>query len=115
MAVKNIKAYKEEIDETLEWMSERKTQDEFDKWFYNLGTEVKYIDGVKTISRSIAPVKFRPFTKDTYILGSIDSGMGPDTWGGRLHLVQILVAEGYVDSSVNDDGKVTYKTIKQFP
>lgn len=115
MGVKNIEAYKEAINETLEWMEEERTADEFDRWFYDRDTVIEIVDGRPIKKKIFKPVEAQAYTRDTYLLGSIPSGTGPDSWGGRLHLVQILAEEGYVDISKNDNDEITYKTIKKFP
>ena len=102
MAIENIIAYTEEINETLEWMRTPRTEHEFDDWIRN-----------EMYRKMSEPSRFKPVCGDSYILGSIPSGVGVDSWGGRLDLVQHLMGYGFIDA-VSNDGVITYRTIKDF-
>jgi hypothetical protein len=99
MKLKNIIAYKHEINETLEWMKEERSETEFDEWCYSdFGRDDSY------------ECRFSPPTGESIILGGINS-LGADCQQGRLHLVQCLMELGYIDA-VTRDGIVHYKTVK---
>lgn len=80
----DLTAYKEQVEETLNWLGNGRTTKEFDTEYGGL---------------VFRPGKVIAYHKTTPILGSMNQGLGPFTWAGRLDLLQHMVLNGLVDFS----------------
>jgi hypothetical protein len=89
-----IKGYASTIAEILEWAKDPRSDSDFDFWM-----------------RQHRPLRFEVISPESIILGSIVSGSGADSWGGRLHLMQILVELGDM-RSWKDGERIMYQATK---
>lgn len=100
--------YEAEIQEIKGWLATGpKTGDEFDEWTRRQVNPVTETIDPETGMTHVRPVmkmgNVRSFGPGTAILGSIEQGIGPDTWAGRLDLLQAMCRAGIVKASQNGD------------